>query len=309
MKKYINGQSAAKLLRDSLEFYEEGSTTIPRKGSKIEEILFEKPDIKIYQVFQENRFKFEVNNCIYFLIHLKRPYIYIGSTKNLTKRLQKHRRSIVEKNHFSKFLQNVVNKEGKEFLYVGVLEDNIDINKLESLEENWIIKCDSFKNGYNSTLNTKRNLLTDEVKLKNKLKQQKRIVAFDLKGNKVKEFESVAEAAKKVNTQTTNISKCCNKQIRWIKNFIFRYKKDVGEELKILPLESNRGTLNKEHLNKVTELTSKRVKAVINGKQVIYNSISECERQNNIPRGTLGKSIKYKRHYKGILVEFYEDIV
>lgn len=54
------------------------------------------------------------------------------------------------------------------------------------------------------------------------------VVITDKKGNVIKEFESVLQAAKYVNTSSSNISKCCSNNKRKIKSmrkgYYFRYK-------------------------------------------------------------------------------------
>jgi hypothetical protein len=306
-----NRQSASKLLKDIIS-QEEGSTTIPRKGSRVDLLLLEKPDIIIHKVFTKNK-NLQKLCCIYFLIHIDYPnYIYIGSTKCINKRLQKHRVSIKKRNHHSTFLNNVVNKYGYDNLYFGILETS-EYNNLELLEKQYIIRYDSYKNGYNGTLDTSKNLITEQIIQKNRERSSKKVYMYDLLGNFEKEFSSVTSAAIFINTQSTNISKCCTEGIRFIKNKVFRYKDDIINNKRTSTIrKSNRGTLNIDHNNLCIRLTSKKVKATYTDNTFkIYYSISECERKENLSRGSLSKQlINKKRHSNSVIYEYYyEDIV
>ena len=57
-------------------------------------------------------------------------------------------------------------------------------------------------------------------------KNNKPILQFDLKGNFIKEFESITQASKELNNSLDNISSCCLKRRRTSKGYIFRFKDD-----------------------------------------------------------------------------------
>ena len=57
-------------------------------------------------------------------------------------------------------------------------------------------------------------------------KNNKPILQFDLKGNFVKEFESITQASKELNNSLNNISQCCLGRSRTSKGYIFRFKDD-----------------------------------------------------------------------------------
>lgn len=133
-------------------------------------------------------------------------------------------------------------------------------------------------------------------------KTTKEVLMFSLDGTLVKEFLSVTDAANYIQEQTTNISACCSGKISFVKGYTFRYKKDFTI---FKYRESNRGTLNLEHLEKCRILTSKKVTC----NNIIYNSISEAERINNIPRGTLSWYIRNNKAYKTLLFKYYEDMI
>ena len=61
-----------------------------------------------------------------------------------------------------------------------------------------------------------------------------KVYQYDLKGNFIREFESLTEAAKNCNSMTTNISKCCKSNLHSAAGFIWRYyKTDKIEPAKV----------------------------------------------------------------------------
>jgi len=306
----INRQSASKLLSEVINSYGEGSTTIPQKGSRIDLLLSEKPDIVINPVFSrfKNKSKFP---CIYFLIHISKPrYIYICSTKCINKRLQRHRGDFVSGKHHATILQRVVNKYGKEKLYYGILDYCYE--NLEDIEKKYINKYDSHINGYNNTNDTRKNLITEKIINNNIKRNSKPVLMYSINGEFIKEFSSVIAAAKFVDSQSTNISRCCKEKLITIKNRVFRYKSDIENGTKTpYPRKNGLGVLTKSHMELCMQLTSKKVIATYeNGFTKIYPSISECERQNGMSKGTLYYKIKNKHRLNSVIYGYYnEDIV
>lgn len=290
----INGQSAAKPLLN-----EEGSETISRKESRLGNYLSEKPDIIIENLFSIR--KFSKVCCIYCIYSKTRMIPYIGSTINLQRRIQKHREALRKKSHFSKYLQNIFNIESEKDIFIFIIE-LCNIQDIQEKECYWIKYFDAVKNGLNASYDTQRNFVNESIKQIIKQKNSKPVLMFTKEGELIKEFPSVKSAAIFVNDQSTNISACCSQKLRWVKQFVFRYKNGFKEfNLR----QSNRGTYNKKHLSLCKKLTSKKV--ICNN--IIYDSVSEAERQYNISRGTLGYYIKNNKQYKDLLFNYYEDIV
>ena len=55
-------------------------------------------------------------------------------------------------------------------------------------------------------------------------KNQQRIQCFDLDGNFIKEYLSIASAARDLSLHTSQISDCCRGKCKKIKKYIFKYK-------------------------------------------------------------------------------------
>lgn len=54
--------------------------------------------------------------------------------------------------------------------------------------------------------------------------RSKKIIQYDLNGNVIKEWNSIAEASRQLNIEQKNISACCRKKIKTFKKFIWRFK-------------------------------------------------------------------------------------
>lgn len=290
----LNGQSAAKPLLN-----EEGSEIIPRKGSRLEEFLAEKPNIIIENLFTQK--KYENISCIYCIFSKSKMIPYIGSTNNLHKRCQRHRDGLKYNYHFSKYLQRVFNKYTFRDIFIFVLE-RVDLENISERESYWINYFDSVNNGFNAVYDTQKNFINEDIKRIISEKNSKPVLMFTLTGEFIKEFKSVKVASIEIGDQSTNVSACCNEKLRHVKGNVFRYKAGFTE-FKLR--ESNRGSLNIDHKKKCMLSSSKKVIC----DNIIYDSISEAQRQNNISGGTLGKYIKYNKEYKGKLFQYYEDMI
>ena len=86
--------------------------------------------------------------CIYKIVNLQNPIkIYIGSTKNLRKRIYAHCNDVKNNKHHSYLLQNAWNKYGENNFNVHIIEFATDCNKeiLEKKEENLCIAGEILK--------------------------------------------------------------------------------------------------------------------------------------------------------------------
>lgn len=98
--------------------------------------------------------------CIRNTINNKR---YIGCSRNISKRFNRHKNLLINNKHFNYKLQNDFNVYGMDsFEFLILLECGND--KLELLEEKYINVFDSVDNGYNIRPNNY--VVTDEMKLK-----------------------------------------------------------------------------------------------------------------------------------------------
>lgn len=220
-----NRQSAAKFL--NINIHGKGSTTIPRKGSSLKNLLSEKPDIIFYNLFKKTKFK---NSCIYTILTLHNNKLYVGSTKNITDRMNRHCNTLSTKSHYNKYLQRVFNKYGKENCYFAILEEVNFYSDFDKIEEKWIKFLNTVDKGYNCTYNTFRNLISKEVIERNVKRTSKKVVCLNMAGKYVCTFSSISEASRFFNTSSSNISRCCMGKFYHIKNHIFVHETDYNPE-------------------------------------------------------------------------------
>lgn len=113
------------------------------------------------------------------------------------------------------FIDNVHNKTHVDHIDTNPLNNNV--NNLR-----W---CTIKENNNNNPITISKQI--DRLRRYNENRKIE-VVITDKKGNVIKEFESVLQAAKYVNTSSSNISKCCSNNKRRIKSmskgYYFRYK-------------------------------------------------------------------------------------
>lgn len=87
---------------------------------------------------------------IYQIQNSKNKRLYVGSAKNIRKRIQEHVSFLTKNKHWNKFLQNDWQKVGPEYFVVKILEIVNELEFLQSAEQKWLDKCfDNQKRCYN----------------------------------------------------------------------------------------------------------------------------------------------------------------
>ena len=281
------------------------------KNSILYNFLFNSDSvINIFSIYPNVK---NTNSGIYCIFTLHNSKVYIGSSKNFQKRFRKHREGLKNNRHFCKYLQNVYNKYGIDNLKFLILEET---ENLEDCELKWIKYFDSVNSGYNATENTLRNFYNPSLISNNIKKSSKSVIVFNLNGEFVEELSSVSDAARKYKTQSTNISKCCKKGIRSIKNHIFIYKQEYDESLcyKLKPIdysyrkeESYRTNLSLKNKGKVILEKSKisssekqGIKIYCETDDLHFRSLKHAAKYYNIYPSSIKRSIELNRKCKNL---------
>ena len=313
-----NGQSAAKLLKNL--FYEEGSTTIPRKGSTDINSL-EKVGIKTY-TFNETLPNL---SGIYAIVCISNNKIYIGSCINFHARMIRHRSYLKRNKHHSLKFQRSFNKYGVESFKLIWLESLTD--KLKEKEESYINYFNSYNKGLNATMKCiePKNFKLPQSAINKMIeKRSKSVVCLDLEGSYITTYKSIAEAARTIRDQSTNISACCKGRLNYVKDFIFVYKSDYNPETnykytgrKYVVTEEHRKNLskaikgkprnfNKLAIKQLIERSSKKVVRIDmkNNTMINYLSIKNCCLNNGFGDKKLKNLIKNKTPFNGFMYKF-----
>lgn len=102
---------------------------------------------------------------IYKIENTENKKVYIGQSKNLSRRLSNHKYELSRNNNQNKHLQNSWNKYGEEcFTFEIICECSVE--ELNEKEDYYISTYDSFNNGFNNCLGG----ANQEILLKNGLK-------------------------------------------------------------------------------------------------------------------------------------------
>lgn len=90
---------------------------------------------------------------IYIIKNTENQKIYIGKTfDSIQTRFNTHKRDSKKVKNQHRHFYKAINKYGVDKFYIELLEDNIKEEELSNKEIEYILKLDSYNNGYNSTL-------------------------------------------------------------------------------------------------------------------------------------------------------------
>lgn len=94
----------------------------------------------------------KVQSGIYAIQNKVNGKIYIGSSKNIARRLKQHYQLLTRNKHHSYKLQADWNKYGEDAFEVFVVEEILDRELLEQIEQNYLDNYKACSKGYNVAL-------------------------------------------------------------------------------------------------------------------------------------------------------------
>ena len=135
---------------------------------------------------------------IYIIKNRLNDKVYIGqTTTDIKTRFNQHcKNSTLKSRHYK--LYNAIKKYGKEKFYIEILEQGVDINKLDEREIYYIEKYNSYLKGYNSTKGGDGRVINKEY-------EEKEIVALYNNGYLLKQIGQI------YNVSDATISRVLNK--------------------------------------------------------------------------------------------------
>lgn len=234
------------------------------------------------------------NVCgIYKIINLINGKFYIGSSKNLRNRLWKHRSLLRHNKHHNPHLQNSWDKYG---------EDNFDYCILEVCDE----KCqyereqyyiDSCHPEYNIAEIVELPSYSEESRKKHSNTRKRMfsegilkpsgcttIYAYDLNGNFIKAFLSIAQASRELNINRHQISKNLSGQQKRCHIYMFSYDK-------IQNMPAYRKTKN-------VEKQYKKIRVYNENEEYLFKNGEECAQFFNVHLVYIRDAIKHHRKFK-----------
>jgi len=250
----------------------------------------------------------------YFIYTLSDPIDeeikYIGKTKNLKDRLQRHmnphnlKQTWQPKTKWLKYLKNNNLKPIMELLDIG------DENNIDDLEIYWISQFKTWgfklKNDTNggTTLRQKGTKLKEQhiEKLKKSIKTKKPVVQYTINNIFVAEYESISEATRQ--TGLSHISSCCRNVRKSTGDYYFRYKDNYFPFIE--PIDYWTGSHHsKESIEKI-KMNHPLRKIIyqynIETNELIskYESIHEASEKTGLQRGHISKCCRGIKSFNSV---------
>jgi hypothetical protein len=162
---------------------------------------------------------------IYKIINKVTGDIYIGQTKNFSKRCRQHLLALRKNLHHATYLQRAFNKYGESHFEFSIVED-VSNDELNEREYYYINQLKAKYNSANSPEYYTSKLFKKHSKKKAKLRTLT-VLQYDLKGSFIKEWDSVEEIHKKCKVSKSCIRRCCRGQQKSAGGFVFKYKNNI----------------------------------------------------------------------------------
>lgn len=195
-------------------------------------------------------------------------------TKNPTKRLYDHIHDNRGKTKKVNWIKKLIKLNLLPLMIILEETNNIEFAKMETYyikklidEGNDLLNYD--ENGIGTAKKMKVETI-DHLKNKN----TKKIIRYDLNGEKIDEFNSLREAERITGINHGNISKCCTGKFKHSGGFIFRFEND----------ECN------YTISKPNAIKKKVIEVDLNGVIINeYNSVSEASKKTKIDGSNISK--------------------
>ena len=201
---------------------------------------------------------------------------YIGqTTQDLESRWRNHRKNSSK----CRYLKSAFKKYGVENFEFKLVCITFD-NQLDDMEIKYIeqYKC-LVPNGYNIRLGGNSGKHHDETKRKiaATLLKNRKVIQFDIEGNRLKSFYCLREAAEYIGCTPSSIGHCCNDDIKTTAGFRWKYESnETTSELGIPPLtgrfKSSQPTTKRRKI--ITQIPRKIIQFDIQGNRL--NSFATC---------------------------------
>ena len=227
---------------------------------------------------------------IYKIRNILNNKCYIGCAKNFEIRYTKHLSSLKNQKGVNKHLQNAWNKYGEEnFVFeiieaIDFIEDKKELKKVLNIKEQYWVNI--LKPDYNIRTRCVNSNLGLSWKLSEKARENLRkaakkgkdnrvsraVILIDLEGNYIKEFECGKYCAEYLNLNLANITLCCKRQTKTLKNKYISIYKDEWDSLY---------NQDKVALNKLLKECSEENKTFIRSSSRLnyYANNKECHKQ------------------------------
>lgn len=160
--------------------------------------------------------------------------MYVGQTiRELETRWKDH----LKNNSNCRYLKHAIKKYGVDNFAFKLVCITFD-NKLDDMEIQYIEKYNCLApNGYNLRKggNSGRHHTETKQKIAETLLKNRKVIQFDIQGNRLNTFNSCTEAAETVGNSPSTIGHCCNNDIKTAAGFRWKYESNDTKPVAGIP--------------------------------------------------------------------------
>jgi len=184
---------------------------------------------------------------IYKIMNINNGDSYIGSSTQLNRRLNQHKRSLLNNKHINKHLQSAWNKYGEDNFKFEVIEELEHLSNLSKTTQfEYIFNREQYYiDNYNSKYNINRKAGFGYVE--NKIKKVNKIYQYSLNGDFIKEWDYFSDIEKYYNKSMNHIYLCLKDKRKIAYNYQWSYNKI---KRKVTPLKKEVLLFDGDHLIK-----------------------------------------------------------
>ena len=182
------------------------------------------------------------NYCIYCYTNIINNKVYIGQSKDVTKRCHPSNYRGCTK------FYNAIQKYGWENFKRTILAENLTVDEANHLEEEFIAKYNSIDEGYNIKSGGLNNIFSDESrqKMSNSCQTKRSIICVETQ----KVYESAKQIEKELGFANSNIIACCRGKLHTAYGYTWAYYEDYQNNLAQIQPDKRKKTVYCVELNK-----------------------------------------------------------
>lgn len=235
------------------------------------------------------------NVCgIYKIMNLVNGKIYIGSTKNMRKRLWKHRALLRHNKHHNPHLQNSWNKYGEEnfdYCIIEVCDETIQYEReqfyIDTQHPEYNIAEQVMLPSYSEESRRKHSETRKRMFAEGLLVPTKttKIYMYNLEGEFIKEYSSLVDASRELNINRHLIGKNLSGEARRCHEYIFKYEYSPF----ISPYKKDK---------KDNSYLYKEIHVFNENEEYFFKNAQKCCEFFNVHLVYIRDAIKHHRHFK-----------
>mgnify|MGYP001427389712 CR=1 FL=1 len=237
---------------------------------------------------------------IYALKNIVTKQYYVGQSKKINKRIEKHFKDLIKNKHVNKHLQNSFNKYGEKSFEVIILEE-LELKDLKKRESYWVEKYKCLKEGFNVLPvygggdSLKQGLTLEEIYGIERAKEIKEKLSLSHKGQVTSELakKRASEVNKGKATWSKGLTKETDNRLK-LRSELVKEKFKAGEII-----SARKGMKNSEEHKKKISLANKGKERLSSARKIVvdnivYNSLRQAAKVFGVSSGVIWHRLKSK---------------